>query len=118
MLGMYLGSVGEMLRPVASEIAVAPVLSDADKRWGKGTHFMRVGGAYQANVPGLANEQPRLLCRFPPAAATRRILPWVESRRAGFLASPCAPSRLQDPIAVFSEKAKTIPQLTHCRRAR
>jgi hypothetical protein len=36
---------------------------------------------------------------------------WVASCRDGFLSQPSEPWRLQDPNAVFFEKADTIPHL-------
>jgi hypothetical protein len=40
---------------------------------------------------------------------------WVASCRDGFLPQPSEPWRLQDPNAVFFEKADTIPHLTQSR---
>ena len=57
-----------------------------------------------ANIRGLPNECPGACYGSRLRDAAR-----VVSSRAGFLAVPFALSRLPDPNAVFSEKAKTIP---------
>jgi hypothetical protein len=54
------------------------------------------------------------LCFAVPPGEHACVL-WVDSGCGGFFAIPYAPRRLRDPNAVCSEKAKTIPPLTHLR---